>query len=241
MGIQMTGIGSKGAKVYADDQKPWKVYGGFGEGLREWHLRPGLPCDDTTLVPTEFVTTVSGTSPTTAGIVDGYPLLFTTGATEYDGINSQVRGSVAKLSSTRQAFLRAKVKISDATQSDFLFGLCQLKTDLMKTSAAHGVLATGVEGAFFVKVDGATAILFKTLKAGTEYSSVSVGTMGVVDIDFAIWWDGTYVHAYINDVEVAKVGGTLPDQMLTPSINVRAGEAVAKTLSVAEYAFVSVE
>lgn len=240
MGIGIKDIGSSGAKVFQDDTKPWKIYGGFGEGLREWHLRPGLPADDTTNSPTEFIATQGGTSPTTVGILQGYPLLITTGGTEYNGTNLQLRGSVAKALANKPAFLRGKMKLSDATQSDFLFGLCQLKTDLMNTSSSHAV-NSAVEGAFFVKVDGSTNILFKVLKAGTEYSSVSVGTMTTSDIDYAIWWDGAYFHAYIGDVEVAKVAGTLPDQALTPSINVRAGEAAAKTLSIAEMAFVSVE
>jgi hypothetical protein len=241
MGIGIISRGTKGAKVFQDDQKPWKVYGGFGEGLREFHLSPGLPADDTTNTPTNFICTAVGTSPVTVGVADGFPLLVTTGGTEYDGQNIQLRGATAKLSSSTEVFVRAKLKASEATDSDLLFGLCILKTDLMKTSAAHGVLATGVEGVFFVKVDGGTSIYAKSYKAGTEASSVLVGTLGVVSADYAIWWDGAFVHFYINDIEVAKFAGTLPDQMLTPSFNFRAGSAAARTLSVAEFAFVDVE
>jgi len=241
MGLELITRGTKGAKVWQDSQKPWKVYGGVGEGLREFHLRPGMPADDTTNSPTELIATVTGSSPTTIGIVDGYPLLTTTGATEYDGSNLQLRGSTAKLVASTELFLRGKIKASEATDSDLLFGLCQLKTDLMKTSTAHGVLATGVEGIFFVKVDGGTSIYAKSYKAGTEYSSVLVGTLGVVNIDLAIWWDGVYAHFYVNDVEMAKFAGTLPDQMLTLSVNFRAGSAAARTLSYSEICFVDIE
>jgi hypothetical protein len=240
MGIGQREIGSNGAKIYCDDTRPWRVYGGYGEGLREWHLYPGLPCDDTTNSPTEWIATQTGTSPTTVGVVQGYPLLITTAATEYNGANLQLRGSQAKFAALKEFRLRGKIKLSDATQSDFLFGACQLKTDLLNTSSSHAV-NSAVEGAFFVKLDGGTSILFKVVVAGTEKTSVSVGTMTTSDIDYAIWWDGTFIHAYLNDVEVAKVGSDLPTVVCTPSINLRAGEAGAKTASFAELAFVSVE
>jgi hypothetical protein len=111
----------------------------------------------------------------------------------------------------------------------------------LKTSVAHGVLATNVEGVFFFKVDGATDILLKSYKDGAETASVSVGTMGTDDIDYAIIWDGSTVRAYINDVQVAQFAGTLPDTECTPSFNVRNGAAVAVTASVAELGYVVVE
>lgn len=242
MGVTLNPIGANGAKIWQDDVYPWKVYGAIGQNVRAWALKPGLPCDDTTLVPTEFVNTVTGTSPVTAGVAQGYPLLLTTGGTEYNGINLQLRGAQAVCAAGKQAFVRAKVKLNEATQSDFLFGLCELKTDLMKVSAAHGVLATAVEGIFFVKVDGSTAIQVKSYKAGTENVSVAAaGTMGVADIDLALWWDGVNVHAYIDNVQVALFAGTLPTAVLTPSFNVRNGASSAVTVSVAELAYVSVE
>jgi len=245
MSVEFNSKGSNGAKIWQDSVYPWRVYGAMGEGARAWALRPGLPCDDTTGDPTEFVVTVveagTGDSLLTVGEVHGYPLLLTTAADEYDGLNVQLRGETMKFASAKEAFIRGKFKLSEATHIDFLFGLCELKTDLMKTSAAHGVLATNVEGVFFVKVDGGTTIYVKAYKDGTETTSVSAGTMTTSDIDYALWWDGTWVHAYIDDVEVATFAGTLPDGECTPSINLRAGSAAARTASVAELAFVSIE
>jgi hypothetical protein len=237
MGIELVSIGTKGAKIWRDQANPWKIFGAIGEGARSWALRAGLPCDDTTLVPTELISTVTGTSPLTAGVADGYPLLATTGATEYNGINAQLRGAVALLGAGKEAFFRAKAKLSQANTADFLLGLCELKTDLMKVSAAHGVLATGVEGAFFVKPSGATTLFFKVYKDGVETSSVNLGAATTDDTDYAIWAEGTRIHAYLNNVEVANVVGVIPDGVLTPSFNVRAGASAAITLSFAEMAF----
>lgn len=241
MGVIMRPRGSNGAMVFEDDQNPQKVYGAIGEGARYWGLRAGIPADDTTNSPTEWIATQVGTSPTTVGEAAGYPLLLTTGATEYNGQNLQLRGETMKFVASKYAVLRGKLKLSDATQSDFLFGLCELKTDLLKTSVAHGITATLVEGVFFYKVDGATALYLKAYKDGTETTSVAVGTMSTSDIDYAIVWDGSTVRGYINNVQVAQFAGTLPDGECTPSINVKAGEAAAKTLSVAELAYVSIE
>lgn len=239
MGVIAQQIG--GGLVWQDQNKPWKVYGGVGEGVRSWALRPGLPADDTTNSPTELIATQVGTSPTTVGVVHGYPLLITTGGTEYNGSNLQLRGETMKFVANKQAFLRGKIKLSEATESDFLFGLCELKTDLLKTSTAHGITATLVEGVFFFKADGGTSILVKAYKDGAETASIAVGTMTTSDIDYALVWDGSKVKAYLNDVLVAEFAGTLPDGECTLSVNVRAGSAAAVTASFAELAFVSVE
>jgi hypothetical protein len=248
MAVIFNPAGSQGGMIWQDSSYPWKIYGGIGEGIRSWALRPGLPCDDTTGDPTELNVTVveaggGGDTTVTPGLVEGYPLLITTDNAEYDGANVQLKGSLAMCSADKPWYLRGVVKASVEKLSDLLFGMCIQKTDLCKTSSAHGVLATNVEGVFFFKVAGAseTTIYLKSYVAGAEKSSVAVGTLAKVDIDLALMWDGVYVHAYIDDVEVAKIAGDLPTLALTPSINFRTGASAAITLSVAELAFVSVE
>jgi hypothetical protein len=219
--------------------KPWRIYGAYGEGARSYCLNAGMPADDTTNTPTGFVVTAAGTSPVTVGQVKGYPLLVTTGGTEYNGSNVQLRGETVKLESGVEAYFRFKGLVSEEKTCDLLVGLCELKTDLLKNSIAHGVLATNVEGVFFFKVSGAseTTIYLKTYKDGTETGSVAVGTLTkTAVIDLALWWDGSKIHAYVGDVEKAVVAGTLPDGELTPSIAFKTGAAAAITLSVAELA-----
>jgi hypothetical protein len=106
---------------------------------------------------------------------------------------------------------------------------------------AHGVLATGVEGAFFRKVSGSADVYFDVYVAGSATSTIKVGTLTASDIDYAMWWDGTSLHAYINDVEVTKVTSGLPTVAMTPSFNWRTGASAAITLSVAELGYVSVD
>lgn len=244
MAVQIASAGTKGALVFRDNAYPWKVYGAVGEGAREWKLRAGMPCDDTTARPIEFVSTIVGTSPVTAGVAIGYPLLITTGATDYNGANIQLTGETAKLATNSETFLRGKIKVSEEKTCDLLFGLCELKTDLLKGSSAHGVTATNVAGIFFFKVAGATetTIYIKSYVAGAETASVAVGTLGKVDaIDLAMWWDGTRLHVYVDNVEKAVISDSLPTTELTPSINFKTGASAAITASIAEMAFATFE
>jgi hypothetical protein len=244
MGLQLIEYGANGAKVWQDDRAPYKVYGAVGEGARSWALKAGLPCDDTTLRPDEFVNTLTGTSPITAGVAAGYPLLITTGGTDYNGVNMQLRGESATLAANKFVWLRGKIKLSVDLQSDLLFGLCELKTDLLNTSASHAVTATNVAGVFFHHAAHASVktLYLRVYVAGALTSSVAVGDLAAdADIDYALWWDGVRLHAYIDGTEVATVSSSLPTGELTPSINVRTGAAAAVTANIAELAYVSIE
>lgn len=229
-----------GALVFVDADKPWRLFEAIGDAVRKFILRGPAPADDTTNSPTEFINTQVGTSPLTVGEVTGYPLLATTGATEYNGLNVQLRGEHCKLAAGKTAYLRGKIKLSEATQNDFLFGLCELKTDLLKTSVEHGVLATGVEGLFFFKLDGATTLYLKAYKDGAETFSAVAGAMDTEDHDYELVWDGAMVKAYLDGVFLTQLGSGLPDGDLTPSFNLRAGSADARTASIAGLWFFSI-
>jgi hypothetical protein len=229
-----------GAMVLVDADKPWRLFEAFGDLVRKYVLRAGIPADDTTNSPTEIVVTQTGTSPLTIGEGIGYPLLATTGATEYNGLNGQLRGESCKLVAGKTAYLRGKVKLSEATALDWLFGLCELKTDLMKTSVAHGVLATNVEGVFFAKIAGATTLYVKAYKDGVETFSAVVGAIDTADHDYELVWDGSVVKVYYDGTLITQFSGSLPDGELTPSFNLRAGSAAARTASFAGLWYVSI-
>jgi len=239
MGIVFRPIGTKGGALVSDDADPRKVYAGFGDGVRVWSLKPGLPCDDTTFRPDEFVNTLTGTSPITRGVAAGYPLLVTTGATDYNGVNMQLAGEFGKLAAGTEIYARGKIKLSVDLQSDLLFGLAELKTDLLATSAGHAITAAAVAGVFFYHAAHASdkTIYVKAYASGAQATSVAVGTLGTDDIDYALWWDGNKVHAYLYGVQVAEFAGTLPAGELTLSLNVRTGAAAAVTASIAEMSF----
>ena len=233
-----------GATVWLDSEYPWKVYDAMGDGVRKYSLQPGFPCDDTTGDPTQFTMTVveGGAGDTTVvnGTNIGYPMLITTDAAEYDGVNLQLKGEQAKLASGQTVNLRGVFKLSEDTQNDFLFGLAETKSDLLKYENAHGITATNVEGAFFYKADGAKTIKFKVYKNGSEVFTVDCGDATKVDQEYAIDFDGAKITIYLDNVKIAEFAGTLPDGELTPSINLRAGSAAANTCAVKVLDFVAI-
>jgi hypothetical protein len=108
------------------------------------------------------------------------------------------------------------------------------KTDLLLGSVSHGVSATLVEGAFFLKTDGATTIASKLYKDGAQTFTANVGVaQTTTDLVFEMYWDGTTLSFYLDGVFVTSAKDGLPDGDLTLSLNVKAGSAAARTASIA--------
>lgn len=153
-------------------------------------------------------------------------LLITTDAAENDGANIQLQGEAFTFASAYPLYFGVRFKISDATQSDFLLGLCITDTDL---------LGGMTDGIYFRKVDGSTTMAFVLEKDSTE-TSTNYGTAIAADTWYILefYFDGTNVDWYVNGVAQTRPATTnLPnDEYLTPSIHVLTGEAVAKTAEV---------
>jgi hypothetical protein len=170
-----------------------------------------------------------GAGESTVALADGAGglLLITTDAAENDGVNMQVTKEAFKLASGKPCYFGIRLKVSEATQSDFLVGLCITDTDLL-----GGV----TDGVYFDKVDGSTDINFTLEKNGTETTSASaVGTC--VDDTYVIlefFFDGTNVDAYVDGALQTRLAVTnLPDdEELTPSIHFLTGAAAAETMTV---------
>ncbi len=206
-----------------------------GETVVKFKLEPGQAggVDNATFVPNALTSTVTGTSPVTVSELIGESLLLTTGGTEYNGINLQSRNVAFKCETGKPMYFGIKCIAENATLSDLLFGMCVLKTDLLKVSAAHGILAANVEGIFFFKATAATVLTFKTYKDGSETNTADYGTAhGVIAAVYEFYWDGSKLYGYIDNSLVGVFSANLPDTELTPSINIRAGSAAARTLIV---------
>lgn len=217
----------------------------IGKNVVKAILGPSSPCDDTTGDPVDAVVTVTeagggGDSTLVNAQSAGYNLLFTTDNADYDGINYQRKGEAFKLEAGKPLAFRAKIKASEATQSDLLVGLCELKTDLLKTGTAHGITASNVEGVFFFKADGATTIQAQSYKDGSSVASANASAaMSTSDTYYEIYWDGTTVYFYLDGVLVTSTT-SIPDGDLTVSINFRTGSAAAITAYVADLSCIQV-
>lgn len=188
----------------------------------------GVPVADTPLGWT--VTLVEGgTGESTVALTDvsGGALLITTDDAENDGVNLQRNGEAFGMASGAGylTYFGIRIKVSEATQSDLLVGLCITDTDL---------LGGMTDGAYFRKVDGSTSLAFATEKDSTETETTGVLTVAA-DTFYVLefYFDGTTVEAFVDGVSVASHSTNLPDnELLTPSIHYLAGSAGAKTATV---------
>jgi len=157
-----------------------------------------------------------------AGAAGGV-LLITTDAADNDGANLQAQGEAFLLASGKECYFGAKFKISEATQSDFLVGLCITDTDLL------GAMTDGV---YFRKVDAGTTMNFVLEKDGSE-TATAYGSAIVADTWYTLefYFDGTNVDWWVNGTLQTRPATTnLPDdEYLTPSVQVLTGSAAAIT------------
>lgn len=170
----------------------------------------------------------AGAGESTVTIPDGSAgtLLLTTDANEDDGIELQKIGENFGFSASQaMTYFGIRFKVSEATQSDFLVGLCITDTTLL------GGLSDGV---YFEKLDGSTSMSCTTEKDSSETQTDTIGTV-VADtyMTLEFLFDGTSVEFFVDGVGVAQHTLTIPDdELLTPSIHFLAGSTVAKTMTV---------
>jgi hypothetical protein len=173
---------------------------------------------------------------------DGGLLLVTNAAADNDSSQNQKLGESFLLTSGKKTIFKARLKVSDATQSDLLIGLAVLDTTLI-AAAGDGV----TDGVFFQKDDGVATLDVYCQKDTTtgQTSATSIATL-VSDTFVTLSWyyDGVdSINYYVNDVHTGTLSATstyLPDTELTVSFAVQNGEAVAKTMTI-DYLFAAVE
>lgn len=152
-------------------------------------------------------------------------LVFTTDAAEDDGITFQMAGESFGFSASQYAtYFGCRLKANEATQIDWMVGL-----NITDTTQLGGIS----DGVYFEKLDGGTGISFTTEKNATETQTDALATFAAntyVVLEF--YSDGTSVKALINGTVVAThTTNICDDELLTPTLEVLTGEAVAHTLT----------
>jgi len=165
---------------------------------------------------------------------DGGLLLITNTAADNDLVALQKVGESYRFASGKELFFEARLKVSDATESDVVIGL-QI-TDATPLDVSDGV--------FFIKADGSTSVSLLVEKNGTATTTSSVATMANnTFISLGFYYDGASSIQYFVDgvVKGTSVTTNLPDdEDMTVTIALQNGEAVAKTMTV-DYVFVAKE
>jgi hypothetical protein len=165
---------------------------------------------------------------------DGGLLLITNTAADDDLVALQKVGESYRFASGKELFFEARLKVSDATQSDVVIGLQITDTTPLDVS----------DGVFFIKADGSTSVSLLVEKDGTATTTSSVATMANdTFISLGFYYDGASSIQYFVDgvVKGTSVTTNLPDdEDMTVTIALQNGEAVAKTMTV-DYVFVAKE
>lgn len=165
---------------------------------------------------------------------DGGVLLITNDAADDDNDFLQLASETFKFESGKRLFFKARLKVSDATQSDFVMGL-QI-TDTSPLAVTDGV--------YFRKDDGDANLDFVVIKDSTATTASAVTTVSdATYLEVAFEYDGADQIKYFIDDALAGTSVTtnLPDdEELTVSFGIQNGAAAAKTMSI-DYILVSKE
>lgn len=166
---------------------------------------------------------------------DGGVLLITNDDADNDSDFFNKVGESFTFESQKKLWFKARFKVSDATQSDFIMGL-QI-TDTTPLDVTDGV--------FFQKDDGDANLDFHVEKNNTATTESAIATIADdTYLDVGFYYNGIdKIDVYVNNTPV-KLGvatTNLPDdEVLTISFGIQNGEAAAKTMSV-DYIFVAKE
>lgn len=180
-------------------------------------------------------TDAGATQALTAG--DGGLLLITNTAADDDLVALQKNPAAFSFTAGKKLFFRCRFKVSDATQSDLVFGLQVVDTTPLDVT----------DGVYFLKADGSTAVSVVCRKNATtgSTSATSITTLAndtFVTLGFAYDGEGKVAYA-VNGAVVGSLDASsafLPDANCTVSFALQNGEAVAKTMTL-DYVFVAKE
>ena len=182
--------------------------------------------DDWTITQVE-----AGASDSTEAVADADDciLAMTSDSNENDGTQIQSIGEVFTFTSGKEMYFETRLKIGDATQSDFHIGL-QIR-DTTASAVSDGV--------FFEKVDGSAALNLDSYVGSVEATASGLYTV-VDDTYITISWyydGGTSLVAAVDNVVVGTLTTTPTTTELTVSAGVLAGSGAADVLSV-DYIYV---
>jgi hypothetical protein len=190
-----------------------------------------------------ITTTEAGSGAATEALASGAGgwLLITNDDADNDLDFLQLKGEAFKYVSTKNMFFKARFKVSDATQSDFVMGLGITDTTPLDTT----------DGVFFIKSDGAATMDFLIEKDNSATTNSSVATVSDDTFLTASFHynptggssGGGAFEVFIDDSKVATettLTNAPDDEELTVSFGIQNGAAAAKTMTV-DYIFAAVE
>ena len=221
----------RGALVYRSTEYPHRWYDAFGRGVSKYVQDfQGYPVDNTTFLPTEFVTTLVNASTCVPTDLAGGAMLITTAGADNDGVKLQLgstAGESIDLSGPYPFYLGCELAASVVTQADLLVGLC-----ITDTTCLDGV----TDGVYFRNVDG-SALLYAVTEKDSVEGLTAVATLAAASyITMEFYFDGSTLYHYINGTQtgsVARTDATFPnDELLRLTLEFLTGDNAAITCTV---------
>ncbi len=182
----------------------------------------------------EWIITETGSGTRAVANADGGILVITNGASDNDanflqwsGLTLATAAETWTWQATQSMWFKARFKVSDATQTDFVMGLQITDTTPLSVS----------DGLYFQKDDDATSLYFTAIK--TAVGSTVVTGLGTIASDTyftcGFWWDSILgvMTLYYNGNPVGSISDTtnFPTRTLTLSFGVQNGDANARSMS----------
>jgi hypothetical protein len=174
----------------------------------------------------DWTVTAVGSGTSAISNADGGVLLLTNAAADDDSRFLQWTRETFRFAAGKKLWFKARIQVSDATQSDFVLGL-QI-TDTTPLAVTDGV--------YFRKDDGDANLDFVVIKDSTATTATAASTITAATwTELAFYYDGrTKILVYKDDnlIATSAVTNLVDDEELTISFGVQNGEAVAKTMSI---------
>jgi hypothetical protein len=173
----------------------------------------------------DWTVTAVGSGTSAISNADGGVLVLTNAAADNDARFLQWTRETFRFQAGKKLWFKARIQVSDATQSDFVLGLQITDTTPLAVS----------DGVYFRKDDDDANLDFVVIKDSVATTLTAFATMVAATwTELAFYYDGrSSIRVYRNDHLVSIVATTnLPDdEELTISFGVQNGEAVAKSMS----------
>lgn len=160
-------------------------------------------------------------------------LLLTNDAGDDDVVQLQSAETAFKLSSGKRVWFETKMKVSDATESDFFIGLATTDTS---------IIAGTTDSVGFRKSDGAATVVSITEDNTSETTNTAHTAVADTYATYGFYWDGiSRVYFYVNRSLVATHTATIEQtNKLALTFTLQNGEAVAKTMTI-DYFYIASE
>lgn len=180
----------------------------------------------------DWTVTATGTSPVALADADGGVLTITTGSTENDGDFLEAEGESFLLEAGKKAWVKARFKCNDVTQSDIIIGLHS--TDTTPQDATLRFL--------FESVDGSANMYFNIDDNTTDSDSTAFTLVDDTWVVVCAYYDGKgNVEIWVDGTKrstMTSVG--LPGAEMAIGFGCLTGEAAAQTFSL-DYLLVAKE